>query len=74
MRSTVTHGIVSALNRPVPLSGEGSDTEQEFRPFYSSVDADRASAGGYFSVRREPRALSEQQRRDGARRRGRKSG
>ncbi|MET0850160.1 MAG: type VI secretion system baseplate subunit TssF [Candidatus Rokuibacteriota bacterium] len=47
--------------------GEGSDTEQEFRPFYSSVDADRASAGGYFSVRREPRALSEQQRRDGPR-------
>ena len=47
--------------------GEGVDVEQEFRPFYSTVDADRASAGGYFTVRREPRALSEAQRRDGAR-------
>ena len=26
LRSTVTHGIISALNRPVPLSG-GSDTD-----------------------------------------------
>jgi S1-C subfamily serine protease len=25
LRSTVTHGIISALHRPVPLSGEGSD-------------------------------------------------
>ena len=27
LRSTVTHGIISALHRPVPLSGEGSDTD-----------------------------------------------
>lgn len=27
LRSAVTHGIISALNRPVPLSGEGSDTD-----------------------------------------------
>lgn len=29
LRSTVTHGIVSALHRPVPLSGEGSDTDTD---------------------------------------------
>src|SRR6202034_1933384 len=27
LRSTVTHGIISALHRPIPLSGEGSDTD-----------------------------------------------
>ena len=27
LRSTVTHGIISALHRPVPLSGDGSDTD-----------------------------------------------
>jgi len=48
--------------------GEGVEAEQEFRPFYASVDADESGAGwGYFTARREPRALSEPQRRDGAR-------
>src|SRR5439155_1223777 len=48
--------------------GEGLEVEQEFRPFYASVDADGAQSGhGYFTVRREPRALSERQRRDGPR-------
>src|SRR6266849_965364 len=48
--------------------GDGLEAEQEFRPFYASVDADGAQpAHGYFTVRREPRALSERQRRDGAR-------
>jgi type VI secretion system protein ImpG len=48
--------------------GEGLNVEQEFRPFYATVDADGAHpAHGYFTVRREPRALSERQRRDGAR-------
>src|SRR5262249_34260818 len=47
---------------------EGIAVQQEFRPFYGAVDADRAGAGrGYFTVRREPRALSEVQRRDGTR-------
>jgi len=47
---------------------EGLEAEQEFRPFYASVDADGAQpAHGYFTMRREPRALSERQRRDGAR-------
>ena len=48
--------------------GEGLEAEQEFRPFYASVDADGSQPShGYFTVRREPRALSEKQRRDGAR-------
>jgi type VI secretion system protein ImpG len=47
---------------------EGLEVEQEFRPFYASVDADGDhSTHGYFTMRREPRALSERQRRDGAR-------
>src|SRR5439155_1597975 len=47
---------------------EGLEAEQEFRPFYTSVDADGAlPAHGYFTIRREPRAYSEKQRRDGAR-------
>jgi type VI secretion system protein ImpG len=47
---------------------EGLEAEREFRPFYSSVDADgRHPAHGYFTMRREPRALSERQRRDGPR-------
>jgi len=48
--------------------GDGLEAEQEFRPFYASVDADDSGSGwGYFTARREPRALSEPQRRDGAR-------
>jgi type VI secretion system protein ImpG len=48
--------------------GEGVEVEQEFRPFYASVDADEPGSGrGYFTARREPRVLSEGQRRDGAR-------
>ena len=48
--------------------GEGLEAEQEFRPFYASVDADAGHPShGYFTVRREPRALSERQRRDGPR-------
>ena len=48
--------------------GEAVEAEQEFRPFYASVDTDGAApARGYFTVRREPRALSEPQRRDGTR-------
>ena len=48
--------------------GEGLEAEQEFRPFYASVDTDGGQpAHGYFTVRREPRALSERQRRDGSR-------
>ena len=48
--------------------GDGVEAEQEFRPFYATVDADGSGAArGYFTVRREPRMLSEAQRRDGPR-------
>ena len=58
---------VYAVERVVGY-GEGLEAEQEFRPFYASVDADGGSPShGYFTVRREPRALSERQRRDGPR-------
>jgi type VI secretion system protein ImpG len=47
---------------------ENLEAEQEFRPFYASVDADGGQpAHGYFTIRREPRAYSEKQRRDGPR-------
>ena len=58
---------VYGVERVVGYS-EGLDAEREFRPFYASVDADGVlPAHGYFAMRREPRALSERQRRDGAR-------
>ena len=33
LRSTVTHGIISALHRPVPLSGDGSTPTPSSTPF-----------------------------------------
>ena len=48
--------------------GVGSDSEQEFRPFYaaySSDDEHRHSA--YFTTRREPRLVTADQKRRGAR-------
>lgn len=58
---------VYAVERVVGY-GEGADAVQEFRPFYASADADDGGSGqGYFTLRREPRALSERQRRDGTR-------
>src|SRR5262249_4846489 len=47
--------------------GEGVEARQEFRPFYATADAEDRRADGYFTMRREPRALSELQRRDGTR-------
>ena len=72
------HHVVVDRTRPMDFEvyavervtgyGEGVEAEQEFRPFYASVDAAAPGEGrGFFTVRREPRALSEAQRRDGAR-------
>ena len=48
--------------------GDGVEAEREFRPFYASVNADEPGSGpGYFTARREPRVMSEGQRRDGGR-------
>jgi type VI secretion system protein ImpG len=72
------HHVVVDRTRPMDFEvygvqrvvgyGEGVDALQEFRPFYASVDADAGGPGrSYFTQRREPRALSEGQRRNGTR-------
>jgi type VI secretion system protein ImpG len=72
------HHVVVDRTRPMDFEvyrvesvtgyGEGVDAQQVFRPFYATADADgQTGAHGYFTVRREPRLLSEAQRRDGAR-------
>jgi type VI secretion system protein ImpG len=71
------HHVVVDRTRPMDFEvhtvervigyGEGVDAQQEFRPFYASVDAEAGGTTAYFTVRREPRALSETQRRDGTR-------
>ncbi len=51
------------------VRGHFVDSEREviFHPFYAAADVDRRGSGAYFSVRREPRMLSEQSRRHGPR-------
>ncbi len=44
-----------------------SDDELIFHPFYSSAATDRRGQGAYFSIRREPRLLSEVSKRHGPR-------
>ena len=44
-----------------------SDREIVFQPFYAATATDRRGKGAYFSVRREPRLLSEKARRQGPR-------
>jgi type VI secretion system protein ImpG len=46
--------------------GAGSDSEQSFLPFYAAYQ-DGGADQGYFNVQREPRILSESQRRSGFR-------
>ena len=49
--------------------GAGSQTEHVFLPFYActALTARRGGFTSYYTVRREPRALSERQRREGTR-------
>jgi type VI secretion system protein ImpG len=51
------------------VRGHYVDSEREIllHPFYAAADTDRRGVGAYFSVRREPRMLSEQSRRHGPR-------
>ena len=51
------------------VTGHQSDSDREivFDPFYGAADIDRRGAGAYFSLRREPRLLSEKARRHGPR-------
>lgn len=46
LRSTVTHGIVSALHRPVPLSGEGSDTATVIDAIQTDASINHGNSGG----------------------------
>jgi type VI secretion system protein ImpG len=48
--------------------GEGIEAQREFLPFYALYDErTEAQSGAYFTARREPRVLSEKQRRVGPR-------
>ena len=46
LRSTVTHGIVSALHRPVPLSGDGSDTDTVIDALQTDASINHGNSGG----------------------------
>lgn len=51
------------------VAGHVSDSDREilFNPFYALADTSRHGGGAYYSVRREPRLLSERSRRNGPR-------
>lgn len=46
LRSTVTSGIISALNRPVPLSGDGSDTKTVIDAVQTDASINHGNSGG----------------------------
>jgi S1-C subfamily serine protease len=46
LRSTVTHGIISALHRPIPLSGEGSDTDTVIDGMQTDASINHGNSGG----------------------------
>ncbi|WP_035058366.1 type VI secretion system baseplate subunit TssF [Andreprevotia chitinilytica] len=49
------------------VGGGNGPAEREFRPFFASFGADARDHGAYYSLRREPRLLSDQARRQGSR-------
>ncbi|KUI30586.1 serine protease [Mycobacterium sp. IS-1742] len=46
LRSTVTSGIISALHRPVPLSGDGSDTDTVIDGVQTDASINHGNSGG----------------------------
>lgn len=46
LRSTVTTGIISALNRPIPLSGDGSDTDTVIDGVQTDASINHGNSGG----------------------------
>ncbi len=46
LRSTVTHGIISELHRPVPLSGEDSDTDTVIDAVQTDASINHGNSGG----------------------------
>lgn len=71
------HHIVADKSKPMDFEiysinsatghEEDVDKYQEFRSFYSSLGSDDGSYGAYYSIRREPRVVSEPGRRKGTR-------
>ncbi|MGE2730268.1 serine protease HtrA [Mycolicibacterium vaccae] len=46
LRSTVTHGIISALHRPIPLSGDGTDTDTVIDGVQTDASINHGNSGG----------------------------
>ncbi|WP_308195024.1 trypsin-like peptidase domain-containing protein [Mycolicibacterium sp. F2034L] len=46
LRSTVTSGIISALHRPVPLSGDGTDTDTVIDGVQTDASINHGNSGG----------------------------
>ena len=46
LRNTVTRGIVSALHRPVPISGEGTDTDTVIDAVQTDAPINHGNSGG----------------------------
>lgn len=46
LRSTVTAGIISALNRPIPLSGDGTDTDTVIDGVQTDASINHGNSGG----------------------------
>ncbi|MDT5013915.1 MAG: hypothetical protein QOD39_75 [Mycobacterium sp.] len=46
LRSTVTQGIISALHRPVPISGDGSDTDTVIDAVQTDASINHGNSGG----------------------------
>jgi type VI secretion system protein ImpG len=76
--STHEYHVVADRTRPMDFEvyevtsvvghGVGSDSEQEFRPFYSAYSTDDEHArSAYFTTRREPRLVSATQKQRGTR-------
>ena len=75
---TFEYHVVPDRTRPIDFEvyevtsvvghGVGADSEQEFRPFYAAYSSDEEHEHtAYFTTRREPRLISTEQRRRGAR-------
>lgn len=75
--STFEYHVVADRTRPMDFEiydvstvtgyGVGSESEQRFFPFYAAFHEEDASTQAFFTLQREPRLLSDGQRRNGFR-------
>jgi type VI secretion system protein ImpG len=75
--NTYEYHVVADRTRPMDFEvhevtsvlgyGVGSNSEQVFAPFYAAYHAEDSGQTAYFSTQREPRLLSEAQKKDGFR-------